>query len=139
MDYSALLLGSLLGLTSPAETVSTYELSAITGLWALESADSCQERYNFGRDGKLTTVSGAERTHGKYRFAYVETSPLPALAMHTTYDNNAPDCTGTQLDQTGNSSAVFVKLNHRHSPTRMQWCSDPLGNDCPATLYRLLP
>lgn len=140
---SALALTSLMNLANPnpQPVVGEFELPAISGLWRIElpSEVGCQEHYNFGRDGALATTSGAERTVGDYRFSYVKDFELPILAMRTERDNNAPDCMGNQIDQTGNSFAVFVKLDSRHAPTTMQWCNDAGGRLCHSTLRRVLP
>lgn len=100
---------------------------------------SCQERYNFGADGKFSTTSGEERTVGEYRFSYLEDVSLPVLAAVTTFDNNKPDCAGEQINQTDHSFAVFVKLDSRHDPKRMQWCEDKEGKQCTAVFERVLP
>lgn len=104
-----------------------------------KSYQSCQERYNFGANGKLTTTSGKERTEGEYLFRYIEESSLPALAMTTTFDNNEPDCSGNIINQSNDSFAFFVKLDNRHNPTKMQWCQDKDGKDCHARFWRILP
>ncbi|MDO5651538.1 MAG: hypothetical protein Q4G13_05305 [Moraxella sp.] len=144
MEMSMGLLGALmagiLGGSTPSP-VETYTLPAIAGLWQIELDDvhTCQERYNFGKNGKLNTTSAKEYTVGEYSFSYLENSPLPVLAVMTTQDNNGIDCSGNQVDQTGESFASFVKLDNKHSPTVMQWCADPQGNDCPVRLVRILP
>ncbi len=143
---SGLALASLIGLATaqPTSHVSSYELPAIAGTWEIELNEgaTCKEMYNFGKDGRLTTTSGAEHTFGEYRFMYLENNEAvkyPVLAMITDYDNNQTDCSGNQVDQAGHSLAVFVKLNARHNPTKMQWCEDEEGQVCTATLHKLLP
>lgn len=145
---SSVLMSSLLSLSAPQQTVEIHDLPAISGLWQIElselhdpkkSYQSCQERYNFGANGKLTTTSGKERTEGEYIFRYIEESSLPALAMTTTFDNNEPDCSGNIINQSNDSFAFFVKLDNRHNPTKMQWCQDKDGNDCHARFWRILP
>lgn len=138
------LITALLSLNQPSEpVVTTYELPAIAGLWQIDlqnpTSNACQERYNFGKDGALMATSGDEYTKGQYRFDYMADLPLPVLAIKTTYDNNQPDCLGEQIDQTGNTMAMFVKLKQKHHPTTMQWCQDLDGKNCVATLYRVLP
>lgn len=127
----------------PNDKISTYELPAVAGLWQIELDnpihENCQERYNFGRDGKLTTTSGKERTIGSYRLQHFEDFPLPVLAMTTKFDNNETDCSGNQVNQAGNSAAMFVKFDSRHDPKKMQWCSDPDGQVCTSTLTKVLP
>lgn len=120
--------------------IYTYELSAISGLWQLDLGENtCQERYNFAADGQLNTTSGAELTMGEYAFFYAEESDLPVLIANTVYDNNGVDCSGNQVDQAQTSMTVFVKLDNKHSPTLMEWCSDPEGQHCGAMLRRILP
>lgn len=142
METTALsaLLAALLSLGVPSE--DSYELPAIAGLWQLDvprQGGVCPERYNFGKDGRFSTQSSEEYTKGEYQFAYVSDLPLPALAIKTQYDNKAPDCSDNQIDQTGEIFAGFVKLDGKHNPTTMQWCSDPLGQDCGVVLKRVLP
>lgn len=144
---SALALSSLISLGDANsieswDTIDTYELPAISGLWVNEVGDGtpkCREQYNFGKNGTLTTVSLGEKTTGTYRFVYADEMPLPMLAMVTKTDNNEPDCLGNQVDQSGDSMAFFVKLDSRHTPTKMWWCKDPYGDMCFAYLYRVLP
>ena len=132
------------GAPAPAEQsaqIGIYELPAVSGLWELSSTTTtqtnCQERYNFGRDGQLKTVSGAEITYGQY--AYVaQPEGLAILAIQTVHDNNAPDCSGAQVDQSGDVFSTFVSLDSRHDPSVMQWCSDSVGKNCHATLQRVL-
>lgn len=138
MDLSTLLLGALFGLSPQPTAVATYELPAIAGLWQVIDDSPCYERYNFGRGSSLTTTSADERTEGEYRFRYVGEG-LPVLAMTTQSDNNAPDCAGKQVDQSGDTTAVFVKLDNRHSPKTMAWCTDSQANHCPVSLRRVLP
>lgn len=140
------LMSALLSLSTVVDepAVATYELPAIAGLWQIDlknptSKAVCQERYNFGKDGALMTKSGDEYTKGQYRFDSMVDLPLAVLAIKTTYDNGKSDCSGENMDQTGNTMAMFVRLDQKHNPITMQWCSDPMGNDCVATLHRVLP
>lgn len=146
MELTALSLSALMSLmsaTAENQKIATYELPAVAGLWQIQLEkpidNACYERYNFGRDGKLTTTSGAERTFGDYRLQYVDGFELPVLAMHTKFDNNEVDCSGNQVDQSKESLAVFVKLDSRHNPKTMAWCNDPMGQDCPSNLHKILP
>lgn len=141
---SALALASLAALANPSvqsSTIGSYELPAIAGLWQIEldEQNGCKELYNFGRDGNLTTVSGEERTYGEYRFAYVEDNSLPVIAIKTLHDNNQPDCSGNQVDQTGDTIATYVKLDTRHDPKQMYWCDDSQGVQCRVRFLRQLP
>ena len=60
---------------------------------------------------------------------------LPALAIQTQYDNNATDCSGNRVDQTGDILVAYVKQQGE----QMQWCKDSKGTQCAMTLYRVLP
>lgn len=148
MEITALSLSALLSLMSLADEnarpkIGTYEMPAIAGLWQLNLEnpvnDTCYERYNFGKDGTLSTISGAERTTGTYQLYYAEEMPLPVLTLSTQYDNNEPDCSGNQIDQSGEQVAVFVKLDSKHNPTTMQWCADSQGQQCFSDFKKILP
>lgn len=145
---SALALSSLIALGDASsveawDTIDNYQLPAIAGLWVQQikddNGDMCQEFYNFGKNGKLTTVSRTEKTEGNYIFKRTDEFNLPLLAVHTTKDNNEKDCQGQQIDQTGHTMGIFVKLDSRHNPKTMWWCSDSNGNECLASLQRVLP
>lgn len=120
--------------------VSTYILPNIAGQWQLQldktdpMQASCQERYNFGRDQKFIGSSGQEFTYGKYLYAPTSDG-LPALAIQTQYDNNATDCSGNRVDQTGDILVAYVK----QQGDQMQWCKDSRGTKCDMTLSRVLP
>lgn len=149
-SLQSVLMTSLLALniSSPSvqeAKIGTYELPVIAGLWQLQKDDEsaqadmiCHEQYNFGQDGNLTTVSGVEKTYGYYRYR-IQEEGLPVLAVKTVYDNNAPDCSNTQIDQSGQTFATFVSLDSRDNPTRMYWCDDGQGKNCTTTLKRILP
>lgn len=141
-----IILSSLVSLSLPAPQVQeaqigVYEISAVSGLWQLEARDGtlmCDEYYHLGVDGHIKTVSGDEITYGRY--AYVpQDEGLAILAIETTYDNNALDCSGKQIDQSGDTFATFVQLDSRHNPTRMQWCGDNQGEQCSVALKKVLP
>lgn len=148
-SLQSVLMTSLLALNVPNPSaqeakIGTYELPVVAGLWQLQKQDGsvqtdmCHEQYNFGQDGDLTTISGAEKTYGYYRYSTQEEG-LPVLAVKTVYDNNAPDCSGTQIDQSGHAFATFVLLDNRDDPAVMYWCRDGQGQNCPTTLRRVLP
>lgn len=143
---SAIALSSLINLADANsveswDTIESYELPAISGLWVYETGEknTCREYYNFGKNGKLTTTSLSEKTEGKYLFTRSEEFNLPLLAIHTKKDNNQPDCQGKKIDQSGDSFGVFVKLNARHNPTKMWWCDDANGEQCTMLMRRVLP
>lgn len=94
----------------------------------------CRERYNFGADNNVWAVSGDEWTYGKYLVTHPEQG-LPIIAIKTIYDNNEVDCSGNQIDQTG--EAIVAYLNHQGN--QMQWCADTEGEECFMTFHRILP
>ena len=150
MDLINISFASILGMlamggrldTSQTQTqvakVNTYSLPTIAGQWQLQldkkTNVSCQERYNFGRDQQFIGSSGPEFTFGKYLFSPTSDG-LPALAIQTEYDNNAMDCSGNQVDQTGEILVTYVK----QTGDTMQWCSDSAGKKCEMNLRRVLP
>lgn len=141
---SALALSSLIALGDANSieswnTIEAYEIPAISGLWAYDANNHCREYYNFGKNGTLTTVSAGEKTKGNYRFVHSDELPMPMLAITTNQDNNEPDCLGVQKDQSGDTMAFFVKLNSRHTPSKMQWCATTDEQSCFNELYRILP
>ena len=84
----------------------------------------------------MTTTSGAEWTYGNYVYQHQDEG-LPVLFINTTYDNNQVDCSGNQIDQTGETIQTFVDydaVNHQ-----MRWCRDADGKDCFMQFHRLLP
>ena len=141
---SMLAMGGSLSDESTAQTqvaqISTHILPNIAGQWQLKmdktdpKQPSCEERYNFGRDQQFIGSSGQEFTFGKYLYASTGDG-LPALAIQTQYDNNATDCSGSRVDQTGDILVAYVKLQDN----QMQWCKDSQGKKCDMTLQRVLP
>ncbi|WP_394260943.1 hypothetical protein [Moraxella boevrei] len=121
--------------------ISTHVLPSIAGQWQLQISQKdptqphCQERYNFGRDQIFQGQSGKEMSYGKYLFSDTGNG-LPAIAIQTEYDNNAKDCSGNQVDQTGDILVAYVKTVDNNT---MQWCSDSDGKNCGMTLQRILP
>lgn len=120
--------------------VSTYILPNIAGLWQLElektdvSQPMCSEQYRFDKDGLVVATSGQEFTYGKYLYTF-NTEGLPAIAIKTLYDNNQKDCSGSQIDQTGEVLLAYVKVKDN----TMQWCADAEGKKCSMTFNRVLP
>ncbi len=108
---------------TPSETISS-QIAPI----------QCRELYNFGEDNHYFTVSGKEWTFGKYFIQYKEDS-LPMLLTETIYDNNELDCSGNQIDQSGNTNIAFLDYQGKI----MRWCNDPVGEDCPTIFYKVLP
>lgn len=142
---SMTLAGLLAALPAPAEPVSqsvinTYITPAIAGQWEIElnnevaQASECRELYNFGANNDMWAVSGDEWTYSKYMVSYQDDG-LPIIALSTIYDNNAVDCSGNQVDQTGETFVGF--LNHENN--EMQWCVDPEGSECFMSFHRMQP
>lgn len=160
-------LSLLTGSLQQPSLVGSYELPAIAGVWQManDGQNACQASYHFGRDNYLTIVDNKQRTLGEYRFIYVTQDSLPVIAvqpLHSmTQDNNTQDsgtqdntqdnaipadCLSTQVytqistnSQDSQSFAVYAKLDARHNPKKMSWCSDEAGLNCPIELWRKLP
>ena len=96
--------------------------------------DQCRELYYFGADNEMWAVSGKERTYGRYLITHREKG-LPIIAMQTIYDNNEVDCSGNQVDQTGEALVAFLKYDNN----QMQWCADAEGSECFMDFYKVLP
>lgn len=94
----------------------------------------CRELYNFGADNEMWAVSGKEWTYGRYLVTHREEG-LPIIAIKTVYDNNEADCSGNQIDQTGEALIAFLK----YEGNQMQWCADPEGKECYMSFNRVLP
>lgn len=94
----------------------------------------CRELYNFAADNEVWTVSGKERTYGRYLVTHRDEG-LPIIALQTVYDNNEPDCSGNQIDQSGEAFVAFVQ----HEGNKMQWCADDKGAECFMSFHRVLP
>lgn len=95
---------------------------------------SCRELYNFGEDNNMWAVSGAEWTYGKYLVTHPEQG-LPIIAIRTVYDNNEVDCSGNQVDQSGEALVAYLD----HKDNEMKWCTDPEGKECFMKFQRVLP
>ena len=101
---------------------------------SVAKSNQCRELYNFATDNEMRAVSGKETTFGRYIVTHREEG-LPIIAMKTTYDNNEPDCSGNQIDQTGDALVAFLK----HDGNNMQWCADSEGSECFMDFYKVLP
>lgn len=141
---SMLALGNVVGDEPKTEPqiakISTYNLPAIYGQWQLQldktdpNQPNCHERYNFGRDEVFVVQSGGEKTYGKYLYSDTGNG-LPAIALQTKYDNNLTDCSGNQIDQTGDIMVSYVK----YQGDIMYLCYDSEGKECSMKLHRILP
>ena len=94
----------------------------------------CREIYNFAADNEMWAVSGKEWTYGRYLVTHRDEG-LPIIALKTVYDNNEVDCSGNQVDQTGEALIAFLN----HEGNKMQWCADPEGTECFMNFTRILP
>ena len=112
----------------------------IMGLWGMEipKNQQCVEYYNFSSAADVVINSASEWSVGQYQYQVPgnRSEQLPALIMQIKYDNNELDCSGTQIDQTGEIQQFFVKWV---SPEKIQFCSGNKGENCFATLNRVMP
>ena len=103
-------------------------------LTATAKSTQCREIYNFAADNEMWAVSGKEWTYGRYLVTHRDEG-LPIIALKTVYDNNEVDCSGNQVDQTGEALIAFLN----HEGNKMQWCADPEGTECFMNFTRILP
>lgn len=94
----------------------------------------CRELYAFDRDNFMRTSSANEVTYGNY-VVLTHEEGLPILILKTIYDNNEVDCSGNQVDQTGEQVIAYIK----EDGNTMQWCGDKLGEKCHIRFERVLP
>ena len=136
---------SLDALTQPKTAVkSDIELvnrPLIAGLWGMTIPKvACVEYYNFKEDGQFLVKSAAERSLGKYIYQLPDmeamAQSLPQLTMGILYDSNDIDCSGNQVNQTGEVQQEFVKWI---SPSHIQFCAAADGKQCPLNLHKVLP
>lgn len=103
-------------------------------LASASKSNQCREVYNFAADNEMWAVSGKEWTYGRYLVTHRDEG-LPIIALKTVYDNNEVDCSGNQIDQTGEALIAFLN----HDGDKMQWCADPDGTECFMNFNRILP
>lgn len=136
---------SLDALTQPKTAVkSDIELvnrPLIAGLWGMTIPKvACVEYYNFKEDGQFLVKSAAEWSLGKYIYQLPDmeamVQSLPQLTMGILYDSNDIDCSGNQVNQTGEVQQEFVKWI---SPSHIQFCAAADGKQCPLNLHKVLP
>ncbi|WP_374570986.1 hypothetical protein [Acinetobacter sp.] len=112
----------------------------ISGLWGMEIPNNrkCIEYYNFKNNNDVVIKSGSEWSSGIYDYQPARDldEQIPALILQVKYDNNEPDCSGNQEDQTGEISQYFVKWKN---PYTIDFCSNAKAEQCFATLRRVLP
>lgn len=113
----------------------------ILGLWGMNipSNKQCIEYYNFRGGNEIVVNSDKEWSVGLFEYqpsADITQNQLPTLVMQVNYENNEKDCSGNQIDQAGELSQYFVKWA---TPNQIDFCTSEKGNECFATLNRVLP
>ncbi|ENV76273.1 MAG TPA: hypothetical protein DIT34_04580 [Acinetobacter ursingii] len=123
-----------------ANTIQIETRPEIMGLWGMEipTNKKCVEYYNFRNANEVVVKSGKEWSYGVYDYQPSQDmkEKLPALIMQIKYDNNEVDCSGQQEDQSGEVSQYFVQWK---SPNTINFCAGENGQQCFATLRRVLP
>ncbi len=113
----------------------------IAGLWAMTIPQvSCVEYYNFREDGLFVVKSAEEWSLGKYVYqlpdAEAMATTLPLLTMAIQYDSNVPDCSGNNVDQSGEVQRQYVKwVDSAH----IKFCATEDGQQCELGLRKILP
>ena len=113
----------------------------ILGLWGMEIPKNkkCVEYYNFRAGNEVIVHSDQEWSTGLFEY---QPSPdntmsvLPTLVMQVNYENNKVDCSGNQIDQSGEISQYFVQWKNANE---INFCASEQGKDCFASLHRVLP
>ncbi len=113
----------------------------ILGLWGMDISNNkkCTEYYNFRRDNEVVVNSAKEWSVGLFEY---QPSPdntlekLPTLVMQIKYENNETDCSGNQIDQSGELSQYFVQWKNSNE---INFCATDTGQQCFASLRRVLP
>ena len=112
----------------------------IVGLWGMEIPNNrkCVEYYNFKGNNNVVIKSGSEWTTGLYDYQPSQdpAAQIPALIMQVKYDNNEKDCSGNQVDQSGEISQYFVKWQNSNT---INFCANEKAEQCFAVLRRILP
>jgi hypothetical protein len=113
----------------------------IAGLWIMTIPDvACHENYNFQEDGNFLVQSAGEWTQGKYVYTLPDADAmektLPLLTMLIQYDNKVTDCSGNNIDQSGEVQREYVKWI---DPAHIEFCATEDGQQCALKLRKLLP
>jgi hypothetical protein len=121
-------------------TISIKTRPEIVGLWGMRIPNNkrCIEYYNFQNENQLVVKSDQEWSTGLYEYR-PSTNPdqtASELIIQIQYDNNEKDCSGNQVDQTGEMSQYFVQWK---SPTTIEFCDSAKAEKCFAELKRILP
>ena len=130
-------------IAKPIEVPNTFTINTrpeIVGLWGMEIPDNkkCVEYYNFKGNNNVVIKSGSEWTTGLYDYQPSQdpAAQIPALIMQVKYDNNEKDCSGNQVDQSGEISQYFVKWQNSNT---INFCANEKAEQCFAVLRRILP
>lgn len=129
---------------APANRISVTTRPEIAGLWGMRIPEhpQCIEYYNFKSADQLVIKSAEEWSIGQYQYQPPgsaedgSTLDAPVLSLNIQYDSNGRDCSGQQIDQSGEVQQLFIKWQNSH---QMQFCADDAGQHCYATLDRQLP
>jgi len=127
--------------TNTANSIRISTRPEILGLWGMEipSNKKCVEYYNFRGSNEVVVNSAKEWSVGLYDYQPSPDNTLeksPALIMQIRYENNEVDCSGRQEDQSGEVSQFFVKWANKNT---INFCATEKGDQCFATLHRVLP
>ena len=126
---------------SAANSVRVETRPEILGLWGMEIPNNkkCVEYYNFRGSNEVVVNSGKEWSIGLYDYQPSPDNTLerpPALVMQINYDTNQTDCSGRKENQAGEVSQYFVKWQSKNT---LNFCASEKGDQCFATLHRVLP
>ncbi len=127
--------------TPPKNEVEVVNRPLIAGLWGMTIPNvSCIEYYNFKENGEFIVKSAGEWSWGKYVYQLPEMEAMattaPQLTLGILYDSNDMDCSGNQINQTGEVQQEYVKWI---SPSHIKFCATADGQQCPLELHKVLP
>lgn len=127
--------------TPPKNEVEVVNRPLIAGLWGMTIPNaSCIEYYNFKENGEFIVKSAGEWSWGKYLYQLPEMEAMattaPQLTLGILYDSNDMDCSGNQINQTGEVQQEYVKWI---SPSHIKFCATADGQQCPLELHKVLP
>ena len=126
--------------TPNAGKISIVTHSDLIGTWGMDipSNKQCIEYYNFKSENDVVINSAKEWSIGQYQYQAPSnrSDQLPAMVMQIKYDNNEKDCSGVQVDQTGELQQFFIKWV---TDQQIQFCATNKGDNCFATLNKVLP
>ncbi len=123
-----------------ANTIKIITRPEIVGLWGMEIPENkqCIEYYNFKGENQIAIKSGLEWSTGIYEYQPDQAGQqgISALLLQVQHDNNQMDCSGRKEDQSGELSQYFVKWKNSQT---IDFCATEKGDQCFATLHRVLP